>query len=71
MEAKKAYIVEHVNRLSLEDRIQVLSIILFSDSSIAPKIKRKMDGSEIAMDQLSPETINNIYSMIKEKMKQL
>lgn len=62
MEIEKDFICEEVPKLSVEDRIRILSIVKNHD---AGAIKRFPDGSRVNLDILPETIIQDIYDRIK------
>lgn len=64
--AKKLFIIENSNELTMEDRRELLQIIY--NSQFRNKISEKGGGVQIKLDDLSHTIIDRLYSIILSKL---
>ena len=64
---KYAFICDNVNELNIEHRKHILQMIF--NSSDRNKIKEKGVGSQINMNEISPQLINKIFIFIEQTLK--
>ena len=64
--AKKTFISENSNELSIEDRRELLQIIY--NSQFRSKISEKGSGVQIKLDDLSQNIIDKLYLTISAKL---
>jgi hypothetical protein len=65
-EFKKTIIFEHVNDLSISDKIQFIEIIF--KSPFRNKLKEKGNGIQVKINSLSDDIINELFKFINLKM---
>ena len=65
---KKIYIIDNINELIINDRKTVLQMIYKSSSR--NKLKEKGSGTQIKIEDLPNNLIENIYVFVEEKSKE-
>lgn len=65
---KKIYIIDNINELIINDRKTVLQMIYKSSSR--NKLKEKGSGTQIKIEDLPANLLENIYIFVEEKSKE-
>jgi hypothetical protein len=65
---KVTFITDNINEIILSDRRAVLQMIY--NSPIRNKLKEKGGGTQVKIDDLSNDMINNLYHLIMRKLNE-
>jgi|SaaInlV_165m_DNA_2_1040747.scaffolds.fasta_scaffold204462_1 hypothetical protein len=65
---KKQYVVDNINEMVLEDRVEIVQMIF--NSPHRNNLKEKGNGTQIKLKDISDSLINQLYNYIYQKLSE-